>query len=124
MLFLLPLFVMLVGELITATMLYAQAAVFRSRALAVLGAGYVYTALLIIPHALTFPGAFAPDGLLGAGRRSGDERSRECRGRNGQLENTPVEHGKLLSGHSIRKPAAGAEKQIAFRRGKMPQEQG
>jgi signal transduction histidine kinase len=59
--------VMFLGELITATMLYAQAAVFRSRALAVLGTGYIFTALLIVPHALTFPGAFAPSGLLGAG---------------------------------------------------------
>jgi signal transduction histidine kinase len=59
--------VMFVGELITATLLYAQAAVFRSRALTVLGSCYVYTALLLVAHALTFPGAFAPDGLLGAG---------------------------------------------------------
>ena len=31
------------------------------------GPGYVFAALILIPHALTFPGAFAPDGLLGAG---------------------------------------------------------
>ncbi|KQY35835.1 hypothetical protein ASD38_04605 [Caulobacter sp. Root487D2Y] len=59
--------IMFLGELITATLLYAQTAVFRSRALAVVGTVYVFTALLLIPHALTFPGAFAPDGLLGAG---------------------------------------------------------
>ena len=59
--------IMFVGELITATLLYAQAAVFRSRALTVLATGFVFAALLLIPHALTFPGAFAPDGLLGAG---------------------------------------------------------
>src|SRR6478735_12613190 len=53
--------------LIIATLLYVQATVFRSRALAALGTGYVYTGLILIPHALTFPGAFAPDGLLGAG---------------------------------------------------------
>ncbi len=58
---------MLLGEIITATLLFAQAGVFRSRALIVLGTGYLFTALLLIPHALTFPGAFAPDGLLGAG---------------------------------------------------------
>src|SRR4051812_10268813 len=58
---------MLLGELVTATLLYAQAAVFRSRALVVLASGFLFAALLIIPHALTFPGAFAPDGLLGAG---------------------------------------------------------
>ena len=59
--------IMFVGELITATLLFAQAAVFRSRALTILGAGYLYTGLLLVPHALTFPGAFAPNGLLGAG---------------------------------------------------------
>lgn len=59
--------IMFVGELITATLLFAQAAVFRSRALTVLGTVYAYSALLLVPHALTFPGVFAPDGLLGAG---------------------------------------------------------
>jgi len=58
--------VMFVAELMIATLLFAQASVFRSRALTVLGTGYVFTALILIPHALTFPGAFAPNGLLGA----------------------------------------------------------
>ncbi|RYE50756.1 MAG: hypothetical protein EOP21_03085 [Hyphomicrobiales bacterium] len=55
-------------DLIIATLLYVQAGVFRSRALTALASGYVFTALILIPHALTFPGAFTPDGLLGAGR--------------------------------------------------------
>jgi signal transduction histidine kinase len=59
--------VMFVGELIIATLLYAQASVFRSRAITVLATGYVFCALLLVPHALTFPGAFSTDGLLGAG---------------------------------------------------------
>jgi C4-dicarboxylate-specific signal transduction histidine kinase len=59
--------VMLVAELITATLLYAQASIFRSRALTVLATGYAFAALLLVPHALSFPGAFARDGLLGAG---------------------------------------------------------
>jgi signal transduction histidine kinase len=54
-------------DLIIATLLYVQASVFRSRALGALATGYVFTGLILIPHALTFPGAFAPDGLLGAG---------------------------------------------------------
>src|SRR4030095_7967371 len=58
--------VMFVCELMIATLLYAQASVFRSRALTVLATGYVFAALMLIPHALTFPGAFAPNGLLGA----------------------------------------------------------
>jgi signal transduction histidine kinase len=59
--------VMFVGELIIATLLYVQAAVFRSRALTVLATGFVFAALLLIPHALTFPGAFAPNGVLEGG---------------------------------------------------------
>ena len=62
--------IIFVGELITATLLYAQAAIFRSRALTVLASGFVFSAFLLLPHALTFPGAFAPDGLLGAGTNS------------------------------------------------------
>src|SRR4051794_14133829 len=58
---------MCVGELIIATKLYMQAAIFRSRALTILASGYVFGALLLIPHALTFPGAFTANGLLGAG---------------------------------------------------------
>ena len=59
--------IMLVGELIIAALLYAQASVFRSRALTVLASTYVFAALLLVPHALTFPGTFASEGLLGAG---------------------------------------------------------
>ena len=59
--------IILVGEMIVATLLFAQAAVFKSRALAVLASGYVLTALLLIPYALTFPGAFSPGGLLHPG---------------------------------------------------------
>lgn len=54
-------------DLIIATLLYVQASVFRSRALRALATGYVFTGLMLVPHALTFPGAFAPGGLLGAG---------------------------------------------------------
>jgi signal transduction histidine kinase len=54
-------------DLIIATLLYVQASVFRSRALTALASGFVFTALILVPHALTFPGAFAPGGLLGAG---------------------------------------------------------
>ncbi|HYJ53501.1 MAG TPA: ATP-binding protein, partial [Allosphingosinicella sp.] len=53
--------------LITATLLYAKSAVFRSRALAALASGYVFAGSMLTAHLLTFPGAFAPGGLLGAG---------------------------------------------------------
>jgi signal transduction histidine kinase len=59
--------ILFIGEVITATLLYAQASVFRSRALAILGSCYLFTGLLLIPHALTYPGAFSRNGLLGAG---------------------------------------------------------
>src|SRR5205085_2412865 len=59
--------IMLVSDVIAATLLYSQSSVFRPRALTVLASGYVFAALLLIPHALSFPGAFAPKGLLGAG---------------------------------------------------------
>ena len=56
----------LVCDLIAAAILYAQAGVFRSRALTVLASGYLFTGLLLIPYALTYPGAFSANGLLGA----------------------------------------------------------
>lgn len=58
--------VMGVCELIIATKIFAHAAVFRSQALLVLATAFVFAALLLIPHALTFPGAFSPDGLIGS----------------------------------------------------------
>jgi signal transduction histidine kinase len=59
--------IMFLNDSITAALLYAHFAVLRSRALLVLASGYLFTALVIIPYALTFPGAFASGGLLGAG---------------------------------------------------------
>ena len=54
-------------EFITAVLLLAQCATERSRALLLLAAGYLFTALIVVAHALTFPGAFSPTGLLRAG---------------------------------------------------------
>jgi signal transduction histidine kinase len=56
-----------VTDLITAVLLYAQFSILRSRALLAIASGYLFTALIVIPWMLTFPGAFTPDGLLGAG---------------------------------------------------------
>jgi PAS domain S-box-containing protein len=58
------------NDLITAVLLYAQFGLLRSRALLLLAAGYLFTALMAVIHALTFPGLFAPEGLLGAGPQS------------------------------------------------------
>ncbi len=57
-------------NLITATLIFAGYAISRSRALLVLATGYLFVALIVVPHALTFPEAFAPSGLLGAGAQS------------------------------------------------------
>jgi len=58
------------NDLITAVLLYSQYAVARAREGLPLAMGYLFTALIIIPHLLTFPGAMAPTGLLGAGLQS------------------------------------------------------
>jgi PAS domain S-box-containing protein len=56
-----------INDLITAVLLYAQFPSIRSRALLILASGYLFTALMAVMHALSFPGLFAPSGLLGAG---------------------------------------------------------
>ncbi|MBV8508874.1 MAG: GGDEF domain-containing protein [Xanthobacteraceae bacterium] len=54
-------------DLITAILLFGQFAFSRSRALLVLASGYLFTSTMTLAHALSFPGLFAPQGLLGAG---------------------------------------------------------
>ena len=57
---------MFVTYLITAILLLAQFTILRTRALLIAANGYVFAALMIIPYAMTFPGAVGPDqGLLG-----------------------------------------------------------
>lgn len=58
------------NDFITSILLFGQFSFTRSKAILVLGGGYLFTALIIIPYTLTFPGAFAPTGLLGAGIQS------------------------------------------------------
>jgi signal transduction histidine kinase len=57
-------------DFITAVLLFGQYATERSRALLVLGAGYLFTCMIVVAHTLTFPGAFTPEGLLGAGQQT------------------------------------------------------
>jgi signal transduction histidine kinase len=61
---------MFVNDSITAALLFAQFSILRSRALLAISSGYLFTALVIIPWLLTFPGVFTPGGLLGAGLQS------------------------------------------------------
>jgi signal transduction histidine kinase len=60
----------LISDLITAVLLAAQFAILRHWAFLELAGGYFFTALIVIPHALTFPGLIAPTGFLGAGPQS------------------------------------------------------
>src|SRR6202166_1847411 len=61
---------MFVNYSITAVLLFAQFSILRSRALLAIASGYLFTAFMLIPWMLTFPGVFAPGGLLGAGLQS------------------------------------------------------
>ena len=62
--------IIFVTDLVTAVLLFGQFSATGSRALLVLASGYLFSSLIAIPFALTFPGAFAPTGLLGAGPQS------------------------------------------------------
>jgi len=59
-----------INDLITAVLLLAQFLILRTRRLLLLGCGYLFTAAMVVAHALTFPGLFSPTGLLGAGPQS------------------------------------------------------
>src|SRR5258705_4728120 len=61
---------LVVCDLVTAALLFGQARFSMTAALSVLAAGYVFTALLAVCHALSFPGLFAPSGVLGGGAQS------------------------------------------------------
>src|SRR5258708_3310024 len=61
---------LVINDLITAILLFGQFRILRSKALLVLASGYLFTAFIAVAHALTFPGVFAPTGLLGAGTQS------------------------------------------------------
>ncbi|MBY3075572.1 two-component sensor histidine kinase [Rhizobium laguerreae] len=57
---------MFVSDSITAILLFAQFSILRSRAILVIASGYVFTALILIPWILAFPGVFVPGrGLIG-----------------------------------------------------------
>ncbi|CAN7275738.1 MASE4 domain-containing protein [Trinickia sp. LjRoot230] len=58
---------LIISDVLTAALLIGQYNILRSRALLALASGYMLTALAAIAHMLTFPGLFAPNGLLGAG---------------------------------------------------------
>ncbi len=58
---------LVINDLVTAVFLFGQFHISRSRALLLLACGYLFTAALAVTHAASFPGLFAPAGLLGGG---------------------------------------------------------
>jgi signal transduction histidine kinase len=58
---------LVVCDLVTATLLFGQFRILRSGALLALAGGYLFSAVMACAHALSFPGLFAPAGLLGSG---------------------------------------------------------
>ena len=59
--------IIFVTNLTTAILLFSQFSILGLRELLLLASGYLFSALIVIPHALSYPGAFAPKGLLGSG---------------------------------------------------------
>jgi len=57
---------LIVNDVITAVLLILQLRATRSPAILVLACGYLYAAVMATLHLLSFPGVFAPGGLLGA----------------------------------------------------------
>jgi diguanylate cyclase (GGDEF)-like protein len=58
---------LVLNDVITAFLLFGQFRILQTRSLCMLGCGYLFTALIATIHALSFPGLFAPVGLLDAG---------------------------------------------------------
>ncbi|HEY7797219.1 MAG TPA: MASE4 domain-containing protein [Hyphomonadaceae bacterium] len=59
--------IIFVADLVTAVLLFAQFRASGLRPLLVLACGYLFSSLIVVAHLLTYPGAFSPTGLLGAG---------------------------------------------------------
>ncbi|HUQ24642.1 MAG TPA: MASE4 domain-containing protein [Burkholderiales bacterium] len=57
---------LIMGDLLTAVLLFNQYRILRLRALLALGSAYLFSTLITVAHTLTFPGLFAAGGLLGA----------------------------------------------------------
>jgi two-component system, sensor histidine kinase and response regulator len=58
---------LVMSDLATAALLFGQYRILGRSGLGLLAAGYLFTALMALVHALTFPGLVAPGGWLGAG---------------------------------------------------------
>ena len=56
-----------ISDLITAILLFGQFSILHTRGLLFLANAYLFTALIMVPHTLVFPGVLAPGGLPSAG---------------------------------------------------------
>jgi signal transduction histidine kinase len=54
-------------DLFTSVLLFSQVQIDRSLGLLVLASGYLFAALVAIPHALSFPQYFSPSGIIDSG---------------------------------------------------------
>lgn len=61
---------LVLSDLVTAVMLFGQYRILGHAGLRILACGYLFTALIAIAHALTFPGLVTDTGWLGAGPQS------------------------------------------------------
>src|SRR5262249_1325799 len=59
-----------VSDCVTAALLFAQFSILRQWALLIIANGYLFSALIVVAHALTFPGAVTSTGILGSGPQS------------------------------------------------------
>ncbi|HUR87892.1 MAG TPA: MASE4 domain-containing protein [Ramlibacter sp.] len=58
---------LVVFDLITAVLLLGQYRILRSRAMLLLAAGYIFSAVMAVAHALSFPGLIEPRGVFHSG---------------------------------------------------------
>jgi signal transduction histidine kinase len=59
-----------VSDCVTAALLFAQFSILRQWALLVIASGFLFNGLIVVAHALAFPGAFTPTGALSSGLQS------------------------------------------------------
>jgi len=59
-----------ISDSVTAVFLFGQFSILRRWALLIIASGYLFSALIVVAHALAFPGAFSRSGLFGAGLQS------------------------------------------------------
>src|SRR6185295_19316496 len=56
-----------INDVITAVLLFGQFTIIGRRGLKFLACGYLFTGLMALAHMFSFPGLFAPGGLLSGG---------------------------------------------------------